>query len=60
MTVTEAIEIKTRTGDELLKSNPHELIEADRLSNEALKAISEYRQHPFYGKLKKLPGETEE
>ena len=60
MTIDEAIEIKQRTGDAFLNTDPEDLEEADMLSIEALKAINDIRQkHPTYT-ISLLPGETKD
>ena len=60
MRVKEAIEIKSRTGEEFLNSSLDELEEADRLSIEALKRLQDIR-HTIYSDLQSLlPGETVE
>jgi len=60
MKLAEAIEIKQRTGDDFLSTDPDDLDEADRLSIEALKRIKEDRHFSGIRSTKLLPGETEE
>lgn len=43
MNIDKAIEIKERTGDEFLHTDPDEIDEAERLSIEALKRIRDRR-----------------
>ncbi len=59
MEIDEAIEIKSREGDEFLHTDPDKLDEADRLSLEALKRLQFMRQHLFPFTQPPLPGETE-
>jgi len=60
MNIEEAIEIKGRTGEDFLNTDPDEIDEADRLSIEALKRLQEHRSsHPDIT-FKLLPGETED
>ncbi len=59
MTLDEAIEIKARTGEEFLMTDPDKLDEADRLSVEALKYIKRSRFFGDYPVNRRLPGETE-
>jgi len=58
MTIDEAIEIKTRTGDQLLESNLDEFDEADRLSIEALKRCQILAKNDPYWMKRPLQGET--
>ena len=68
MTVDEAIEIKSREGEEFLHTDPDKLDEADRLSIEALKRVKAC--HREYGcplidpegdnPVLLLPGETKD
>jgi len=60
MKIEKAIEIKSRTGDELLNTDPDKLEEADRLSIEALKRIQQNRTNAYVYSGIRLPGETEE
>lgn len=60
MTIEKAIEIKTRTGEEFLKTDSAEIDEADRLSIEAMKRITALRTGHFDFPYLSLPGETEE
>lgn len=60
MTIDEAIEIKTRTGEEFLHTDPDDIDEADRLSIEALKRIQELRAGKTFSPSISLPGETKE
>ncbi|MBA7589468.1 hypothetical protein ES708_31553 [subsurface metagenome] len=60
MTITEAIEIKGRTGVEFLQTDPDEIEEADRLSNEALKRLIDARTPQSVNPHLLLPGETED
>jgi len=59
MTIGKAIEIKTRTGEEFLKTDSAEIDEADRLSIEALKRIDNQRSTHAWKPETLLPGETE-
>jgi hypothetical protein len=63
MTIDKAIEIQTiyitPPIHPYLAGEP-ELIEATKLSNEALKRLREFDALPMMGKRKLLPGETEE
>ena len=59
MDIHEAIEIKSREGEEFLHTDPDKLDEADRLSLEALKRLQFMRQHLFPFTQPPLPGETE-
>ena len=58
MTLEKAIEIKSRTGDEFLATDPEEIDEADRLSIEAMKRIQERRVLWAEWGGPPLPGET--
>ena len=58
MTIDEAIEIKARTGDEFLNTDPDDIDEADRLGVEALIAWRQYRRRKAPASLYLLPGET--
>ncbi len=60
MTLEEAIEIKARTGEEFLNTDPDEIDEADRLSIEALKQLQGLHKLPHGSPLPPLPGETRE
>lgn len=60
MTITEAIEIKTKYQYVLPKESYPELIEADNLSIEALRRIAQIRVIELDPELHHLPGETEE
>lgn len=60
MTIDEAIEIKSREGEEFLHTDPDKIDEADRLSIEALKRVKSLREGYWYKKTMLLPGETEE
>lgn len=60
MKIDKAIEIKLRTGEEFLHTDPDEIDEADRLSIEALKRIDSMRGYLFSARHPLLPGETEE
>ncbi len=60
MKVSQAIEIKSRTGDAFLATDPNDLDEADRLSIEALKQLQGLYNQPFGSPLPPLPGETPE
>ena len=60
MKLEKAIEIKGRTGDAFLNTDPDEIEEADRLSIEALKRIQRLRSDKHCSTTKKLPGETKE
>jgi len=60
MNISKAIEIKERTGDEFLNTDPDEIDEAEELSIEALKAIEVYRSANESWLSLPLPGETKE
>ncbi len=55
-----AIEIKCRTGEEFLNTDPSDIDEADRLSIEALKLIQFGRYNNMILTANPLPGETDE
>lgn len=59
MKLDKAIEIKERTGEEFLNTDPDEIDEADRLSIEALKVYKKSQEAGWYPPGYKLPGETE-
>jgi len=58
MTMDEAIEIKSRTGEEFLNTDPDKIDEADRLSIEALKRVNHWRADFKALAQEPLPGET--
>lgn len=58
MTIDKAIEIKTRTGEEFLNTDPDEIDEADRLCVEAAKHIQQNRERGKAVLSLLLPGET--
>ncbi|MBA7661241.1 hypothetical protein ES703_69256 [subsurface metagenome] len=60
MTLDEAIEIKGRTGEEFLHTDPDEIDEADRLSIEALKRLKSVRSVVTFPYTALLPGETKD
>lgn len=62
MNIDKAIEIKTRTGDDFLNTDPDEVDEADQLSIEALKEVREARLMGIGSRLPHslLPGETKD
>lgn len=60
MTLDKALEIKSRTGEEFLNTDPDEIEEADRLSIEALKSVRTGRRVGPHLDAKLLPGETED
>jgi len=60
MNLDKAIEIKARTGEEFLNTDPDDIDEADRLSVEALKRVRGNRYYPRSPVYWLLPGETEE
>ena len=60
MNIEKAIDIKTRTGEEFLNTDPDEIDEAERLSIEALKAVKECRASHMFCPGLIIPGETEE
>ena len=60
MTAEEAIEIKSRTGDDFLNTDPDEIDEADRLSIEALKRCKVLAEINPLWPAELLPGETKE
>ncbi|MBA7506584.1 hypothetical protein ES706_05276 [subsurface metagenome] len=60
MKIDKAIEIKTRTGEEFLNTDPDEIDEADRLSIEAMKRISAMRAGYRDREIDLLEGETED
>ena len=59
MTLEKAIEVKCRTGEEFLNTDPGDIDEADRLSIEALKAIQRHQRGGRVTQIFSLPGETE-
>ena len=60
MKLDRAIEIKSRTGEEFLHTDPDEIDEADSLSIEALKRIKACRESQGGSPLPPLASETEE
>ncbi|MBA7584110.1 hypothetical protein ES708_26063 [subsurface metagenome] len=60
MKIEKAIEIKSRTGDEFLHTDPDEIDEAERLSIEALKRLEEDRRDNPHTAWLLLPGETKD
>ncbi len=60
MKISKAIEIKSRTGEEFLKTDPDEIDEAERLSIEALKRLQELRTPSSGNPHLSIPGETPE
>ncbi len=58
MTLQKAIEIKARTGEEFLSTDPDEIDEAERLSIEAMKAIQRHRHTNMPAAFIVLKGET--
>ena len=60
MNISKAIEIKCRTGEEFLNTDPDEIDEADRLSIEALERVRYLRRKPRFPHQTLLPGETKE
>ena len=60
MNIDKAIEIKARTGEEFLNTDPDEIEEADKLSIEALVFIKRHSPvlHTIYTTL--LPSETKD
>ena len=60
MNVDKAIEIKARTGDEFLNTDPDEIDEAERLSIEALKEIKHLHKIQVLFDSELLPGETKD
>jgi len=60
MKLSEAIEIKSRTGQEFLNTEPDEFEEADRLVIEAAKQVRDTRLTYNGVPIRLLPGETEE
>ena len=60
MNIDKAIEIKARTGEEFLHTDPDEIEEADRLSTEALKSVRTGRRVGLHFDAKLLPGETKD
>ena len=60
MNVKKAIEIKARTGEEFLNTDPDDIDEADRLSVEALKRAVACRPPLGRDDHSLLPGETED
>ena len=57
MTIDEAIEIKSREGEEFLHTDPDDIDEAERLSIEALKREKEHRELDIDTRFGLLPGE---
>jgi len=60
MKLSKAIEIKARTGEEFLNTDPDERDEAERLSIEAMKAIQRHRHTNMPAAFLVLEGETPE
>lgn len=60
MTIDEAIEIKSREGEEFLHTDPDKIDEADRLSIEALKREVKHRHLARSEYIWLLPGETKD
>lgn len=60
MKLRQAIEIKSRTGEQLLNTDPDDIDEADRLSLEAGKLVQRFRDNGPYPFVLALPGETPE
>jgi len=60
MTIDEAIEIKQRTGQAFLNTDPDDIDKADRLGIEALKREMRRRSLRYGEAITLLPGETEE
>jgi len=60
MKLEKAIEILDLNIREAGKKMPPDVLDALKLGAQALKAIKEYREMPFYGLLKLLPGEDPE
>ncbi len=60
MKLQKAIEIKSRTGEEFLNTDPDEIDEAERLSIEAMKAIQRHRHTTMPARDIVLKGETPE
>ena len=60
MKITVAIEIKTRTGEEFLNTDPDDIDEAERLSIEALKRFVAVRGANTILRWEPLPGEDKE
>lgn len=58
MTLGEAIKIKSRTGEEFIRTTPEDIGEADRLSIEALKRCRSNNLKPQCADFRPLPGET--
>lgn len=59
MNIEKAIDIKTRKGNEVPYPSFTEMVEADRLSIEALKAVKHQRQDRKSYSIPFLPGETD-
>lgn len=59
MTLEEAKEIKSRTGEDFLNTDPAEIDEAERLSVEAMKLVILLRGKGPVHLPKLLPGETD-
>jgi len=60
MTIEKAIEIKRQYQYILQDASLPELIEADNLSIESLKAVQKLRHYPFPDEILLLPGETKD
>jgi len=60
MNIDEAIEIKSREGEEFLNTDPDKFDEADRSSVEALKRIVYLRKDMDCPHWMTLPGETKD
>lgn len=60
MTLVQAIAIKSRTGEEFIRTAPEFIDEADRLSIEAMKRCRSNNLKPQCADFRPLPGETPE
>ncbi|MBA7495980.1 hypothetical protein ES702_06576 [subsurface metagenome] len=58
MEIDEAIEIKSREGEDFLHTDPDKLDEADRLSIEALTLVGELQRQPGRKESFRLPSQT--
>ena len=60
LTIDEAIDIKGRTGEEFLNTDPDDIDEAERLSIEALKLVKDMRDFQYWGPPTLLQGESDD
>lgn len=60
MTIDEAIRLLQKDIDDGYFESESSVEDAAKLGIEALKLVKELQHHPYYNKVSKLPGETEE